>query len=268
MRNIKVVLNERRLGLMAAESPYLGGEGGALDLQLPKWADPQNSRRALVGHIDVPAIGENQPVRKRRYSERRKRPDAPWTYLSGRPIPRARMVDMSVRGQLARLVVGVVRKDPSPTNDPELAERLEALGLDRDGDEDEDGRTVLSSEREQKEVRALASQIKAIRKSKAPGEADETVRQALESAAGLLWADGMEVLAQRVQGAAETMGLKFEIPAEAEVGADDGGAAVSDQQVGQEEVQARDEGWGGGQEAKEFDEQVKVDEEGHVKKRD
>lgn len=44
-------------------------------------------------------------------------------------------------------------------------------------------------------------------------------------------------------------------------------AVVQDGQVGREEVEARDEGFGGGQEAKEFVEDVKVDG-GHVQKKE
>lgn len=43
-------------------------------------------------------------------------------------------------------------------------------------------------------------------------------------------------------------------------------AVVPEEQVAQEEVESRDEGFGGGQEAKEFVEQVKVDD-GHVEKK-
>jgi large subunit ribosomal protein L47 len=43
-------------------------------------------------------------------------------------------------------------------------------------------------------------------------------------------------------------------------------AVVPEEQVAQEEIESRDEGFGGGQEAKEFVEQVKV-EDGHVEKK-
>lgn len=42
---------------------------------------------------------------------------------------------------------------------------------------------------------------------------------------------------------------------------------VSDAEVGKEEVESRDEGFGGGEEAKEFVEDVKVTEDGHVIKK-
>jgi large subunit ribosomal protein L47 len=42
---------------------------------------------------------------------------------------------------------------------------------------------------------------------------------------------------------------------------------VSDAEVGKEEVESRDEGFGGGQEAKEFVNDVKVTEDGHVVKK-
>lgn len=44
-------------------------------------------------------------------------------------------------------------------------------------------------------------------------------------------------------------------------------AFVQDSEVAREEVEARDEGFGGGKEAKEFVDDVKV-EDGHVQKRD
>lgn len=50
----------------------------------------------------------------------------------------------------------------------------------------------------------------------------------------------------------------------AEISGED--AAVPDEQVGKEEVEARDEGFGGGQEAKDFVDDIKV-EGGHVEKK-
>jgi large subunit ribosomal protein L47 len=44
-------------------------------------------------------------------------------------------------------------------------------------------------------------------------------------------------------------------------------AIVSDSEVAKEEVEARDEGFGGGREAKEFVDDIKV-EQGHVQKKD
>ena len=44
-------------------------------------------------------------------------------------------------------------------------------------------------------------------------------------------------------------------------------AVVSDSEVAREEVEARDEGFGGGKEAKEFVNDIKV-EQGHVQKKD
>ena len=41
---------------------------------------------------------------------------------------------------------------------------------------------------------------------------------------------------------------------------------VADEEVGKEEVESRDEGFGGGQEAKEFVDDIKV-ENGHVEKK-
>lgn len=49
-------------------------------------------------------------------------------------------------------------------------------------------------------------------------------------------------------------------------GNEDGVAVVEDDQVGKEEVESRDEGFGGGQEAREFVRDVKV-EDGHVEKK-
>jgi large subunit ribosomal protein L47 len=43
-------------------------------------------------------------------------------------------------------------------------------------------------------------------------------------------------------------------------------ATVEDKEVGTEEVESRDEGFGGGREAKEFVEETEVDDDGRVKK--
>lgn len=52
---------------------------------------------------------------------------------------------------------------------------------------------------------------------------------------------------------------------EAEAGAHE--TVVSDAEVGKEEVESRDEGFGGGKEAEQFVEEVKVTEGGHVEKK-
>lgn len=64
---------------------------------------------------------------------------------------------------------------------------------------------------------------------------------------------------------AQEMAAELAKDGEAELVEED--AVVQDGQVGKEEVEARDEGFGGGQEAKQFVDEVKV-EQGHVGKKD
>jgi large subunit ribosomal protein L47 len=51
-----------------------------------------------------------------------------------------------------------------------------------------------------------------------------------------------------------------------EIAAGENESVVEDEEVAREEVEARDEGFGGGQEAKDFVDEVKV-ENGHVEKK-
>ena len=61
--------------------------------------------------------------------------------------------------------------------------------------------------------------------------------------------------------------MAAELAEDGEIVMEEEDAAVSDSEVGKEEVEARDEGFGGGKEAKEFVDDIKV-EQGHVQKKD